>query len=76
MSETFTTLQKVLTSFYKNKTKQKIQKIKSKWERKTNIRKSMMTGYESNNYTKPTHRFANHVSLSTGCHCQSTQITE
>lgn len=74
MSETFTTLQKVLTSFYKNKTKNP--KIKSNWERKTNIRNSMMTGYESNNYTKPTHRFANHVSLSTGCHCQSTQITE
>lgn len=34
-----------------------------------NVRNSMMTDYETNNYTKPTHRFANRVSLSTCCHC-------
>lgn len=76
MSETLPLSKKFSPLSIKTKQNKKIQKIKSNWERKTNIRKSMMTGYESNNYTKPTHRFANHVSLSTGCHCQSTQITE
>lgn len=65
VSETFTILPLVLTSCYIKKNNEQNQI----GNENPNVRNSMMTDYETNNYTKPTQRFANRVSLSTGCHC-------